>query len=365
METSIVSRADLRRYGVVGLSVILVLAAVTALRPWFGENIPSVVLMPAVLLGAWYGGLAAGLVSTALNALAADYFLIPPIYSFRIGDRSGWVHLGIIALQGVLISWLCESRQRAASGRSRAVLEAQQARSEARICSRALSQANADMKHFTAAFVRDIEIPLGRLSSLSAQIVERCDCVLDRESEEYLRTIEADAARVSSLAKGLGCYAHVASELPRKKSIDSRRLVDRVLDLFAGKIGEARARVMYAPLLPEIEVDESQLLQLFSNLIDNAIKFRRDEAPRVRIYCEQRGGDYLFSVADNGIGIVPAHCDEAFAAGRRLHGETYSGAGMGLSIAKRIIENHGGEIWLSSEPGRGTTVRFTIPRRAV
>jgi chemotaxis family two-component system sensor kinase Cph1 len=100
-------------------------------------------------------------------------------------------------------------------------------------------------------------------------------------------------------------------------------------------------------------------------LLDNAIKFRSAEQLRIQISAEERSDRFIFSVADNGIGLVPALWDQAFVLGRRLHGDRYPGAGMGLAMAKRIVENHGGRIWLVSEAGQGTTVRFTIPRKAV
>ncbi len=304
------------RYGAAGISVVFAISAAYALRPVMGHNFSPVVLAPWIFLAAWHG-LGVGLVSTALNALAAAYFLIPPIYSFRIAERSDWTHLAMFALQGVLISWLCESRRRAVIARAGAVREAQQARADARARSQALAQANLNLRHITVALV------------------------------------ESDSARMSLFAERLSCYARLGSVRPRADSIDVRPLVAQAV------AGLDEVTCDLAPI--QIKGDESQLLTVFHNLIDNAIKFQSGEPLRIRISAEQRGSQCVFSVADNGIGIVPAGWDAAFALGSRMNGDGHAGAGMGLPIAKRIVENHGGRIWLNSEFGRGTTLRFTLP----
>ena len=320
MGISTLVRGDFRRYGVAVISVVFAISAAYALRPLMGQNFSPVVLSPWIALAAWHG-LGVGLASTALSALAAAYFLIPPIYSFRVAERSDWMHLAAFALQGVLISWLCESRRRAVIARTAAVREAQQAHADARARSQALAQANLNLRHITGALV------------------------------------ESDAERISLLAERLGCYARLASMPRRPECIDVQCLVAQAV------AGFDEITCDLAPI--QIKGDPSQLLTVFHNLIDNAIKFQSGEAPRIRISAEVRGGQCVFAVADNGIGIVPARWDAAFALGSRMNGGRYPGAGMGLPIAKRIVENQGGRIWLNSECGRGTTVRFTMPIRSV
>jgi light-regulated signal transduction histidine kinase (bacteriophytochrome) len=114
--------------------------------------------------------------------------------------------------------------------------------------------------------------------------------------------------------------------------------------------------------MPSIVADEPQMTQLFQNLIGNALKFHGEEAPRVEISAVRKGNDWIFSVKDNGIGIDPQYKDRIFEIFQRLHTrEEYSGTGIGLAIAKKIVERHGGRIWVDGEPGKGTTFRFTIP----
>ncbi|MDI6784607.1 MAG: ATP-binding protein [bacterium] len=116
--------------------------------------------------------------------------------------------------------------------------------------------------------------------------------------------------------------------------------------------------------LPTIMADESQIRLLFQNLVSNTIKFRSTEPPRIHISAELKGTDWEFAVRDNGIGIAPEYFDRIFVIFQKLHGkEQYPGTGIGLAICKRIIERHGGKIWVASEPGKGAMFFFTIPKR--
>lgn len=329
MDVSILHRLDARRYTAASLSVLVGIAIVEAVHPWAGQRIPSAVLLPSILLGAWYGGLEAGLLTTVFNGLAAAYFLVPPLHSFRVAEPSGWAYLAALGFQGVLISWLCESRRRSVAAKARALSEAQQARAEAQARARELVRAKADLGHVTSAFLDQTQ----------------------------------NAGCTPAFAAGLECYCRVASAPARQWRVDVRSLVQTVTSVFAKELSQAGASVECDDSVPVVDGDEAQLLNLFHELIENAVKFRRDEPLRVRITAEERKGQCVFSVDDNGIGIVPAYWEDVFVLGRRLHGREYKGAGIGLAMAKLIVENHGGRIWLNSQAGQGTTVRFSLPRR--
>ncbi|HYL74583.1 MAG TPA: ATP-binding protein [Bryobacteraceae bacterium] len=330
MNDSILHRLDPRRYLVAGLSVLLAIAIVEALHPWAEQHLPPAVLLPSILLGAWYGGFSAGLLTTVLNGLAAAYFLVPPLHSFRVSEPSGWAYLAALGFQGVLISWLCESRRRSVAARARAISEAQQARAEAQARARELAHVKANLTHLTSAVV---------------------------DQEQNTRCTPA-------LTASLACYCRVASATPLRSPVPMRSLVQTVATVFANELADVGATVECGAL-PLVDGDEAQLLSLFHELIENAVKFRRDEPLRVRITAEERKEQCIVSVDDNGMGIVPAYWDQVFVLGRRLHGGGYAGAGVGLAMAKLIVENHGGRIWLHSQAGQGTTVRFSLPRRAV
>jgi signal transduction histidine kinase len=137
--------------------------------------------------------------------------------------------------------------------------------------------------------------------------------------------------------------------------------VRRAVTNLAAAVEESQAEVRYEGL-PTITADPTQMVQLFQNLISNAIKFRAETAPRIQIEAESRGREWLFSVRDNGIGIEPEDRESIFTLFKRLHSD-YSGTGIGLSICQRIVERHGGKIWVDSIPAKGSIFYFTIPQR--
>ena len=147
------------------------------------------------------------------------------------------------------------------------------------------------------------------------------------------------------------------------ESTDGSAVLDRVLDNLQVAMAENQAVVKRSPL-PTVQADAVQLRQLLQHLIENAIKFRRDRAPRICVDVTRADGEWLFSVGDNGIGIAPDYAERVFGVFERLHSHTdYSGTGIGLAICRRIVERHGGRIWVESEPEKGATFCFTLPDR--
>jgi len=127
-------------------------------------------------------------------------------------------------------------------------------------------------------------------------------------------------------------------------------------------INENKAKITHDPL-PEVMADEGQLVQVFQNLLSNAIKFKGNKPPRVHISAEQKDSNWIFSVKDNGIGIDPQYFERVFIVFQRLHREDYPGTGIGLAISNRIIQRHGGKMWIESQPGKGSTFYFSIPTK--
>jgi len=331
MRSSLSFQPDLRRYSIAGIAMILAISAAQLLRPWVGQSVPPIVLAPWILVGAWYGGLGVGLFSTVLNAVGAAYFLLPPIHSFQIAEPDDRMHLATLALLGVMISWLCESRRRTAIRLQSALLDAQRLRIDARDCVRRLSESEVNLKYALNTLLENLNRP---------------------------------AAELEPLAQGLANYCMLAGGARRIESIDAYRLAVDAIEKFGDALPHPAHITCDVPPAT-IEGDASQLRELFKHVIENAIKFRSGDQLRVRVCAEERSDRLIFSVADNGIGIIPAYWEQVFALGRRLHGDEYPGEGMGLAMAKRIVENHRGRIWMVSESGQGTTVRFTIPRKAV
>ena len=168
------------------------------------------------------------------------------------------------------------------------------------------------------------------------------------------------ARRMQALIEGLLAYARVGSRWQPPEQVNCTTAVWEALQNLAVSVNDAHAEVSY-DALPTISADHSQVVQLFQNLISNAIKFCRDEAPKVGITATRLKDEWVFSVRDNGIGIKPEHRERIFVIFQRLHPESeYPGTGVGLAICKRIVERHGGRIYVDSEPGHGSTFSFTL-----
>lgn len=184
---------------------------------------------------------------------------------------------------------------------------------------------------------------------------------LDADADEFIRFAVDGATRMRTLIDDLLAYSRVSTKGKSFEAINCDDAVDSALANLRAALGESGATVSRSTL-PTIIADGSQLVQVFQNLIGNALKFRRDRTPEVRIGAERTPEGWTFSVEDNGIGIKPEYIDQLFVLFKRLHSRAeYPGTGLGLAICKRIIERHGGRIWVTSTPGQGTTFSFSLP----
>jgi signal transduction histidine kinase len=175
--------------------------------------------------------------------------------------------------------------------------------------------------------------------------------------------ISTATGHARELIKGLLEYSRAGRGELRSDPVDCERVVSEVLDVLAGAIEEAGATVTVGTL-PVIRGDRRNLAQVFQNLIGNAVKFS-DGDPQVEVSARRVDESWWFAVSDNGIGMDAAEAEEIFEPFHRLHGEgAYPGTGIGLAVCERIVEHHGGRIWAESEPGRGSTFRFTVPADA-
>lgn len=183
---------------------------------------------------------------------------------------------------------------------------------------------------------------------------------LDSDADEFLQFVMGGVSRMQALIRDLLRLARLSAHEPVREPVDCNAVLEGVrLDLKAA-IEESRADITSDPL-PVIEGDATQIGQLFLNLLGNAIKFRGEQPPRIHVAVEEAPREWRFAVQDNGIGIEPRYHDRVFTIFRRLHGsEAYPGTGVGLSICKKIVEHHGGRIWLDPEVEAGTRFCFTI-----
>jgi two-component system, chemotaxis family, sensor kinase Cph1 len=202
------------------------------------------------------------------------------------------------------------------------------------------------------------------VASFTQLLARRYQGKLGDDADEFIGFVVDGAQRMQELINDLLTYSRVGSRPLELEDVDTTQVVDQVVTDLAAAIGESRATVT-RDTLPTILGDPIQLRQLFQNLIANAIKFHRPEAtPRVHVSATRApvGAAWVFSLADNGIGIEPQYLERIFALFQRLHNRAaYPGTGIGLAICKKIVERHGGQIRVESEPGRGTTFVITLP----
>lgn len=235
---------------------------------------------------------------------------------------------------------------------------------EARVRERTaeLERSNADLQQFAYAASHDLQAPLRTVASYLGLLERKVGPTLDAEGREYMDFALDGARRMNRLIKDLLDYARVDTRRAAPAPVDLGAALAGVQGDLRQVIAEAGATVT-ADALPTVVGDGAQLGRLLQNLVGNALKYRSpDRPPQVHVGAARDGGFWVVSVRDNGIGIDPDHFDRIFLIFQRLHGpRAYEGTGIGLAICKRIVENHGGRIWVDSTPGEGSTFHFTLP----
>lgn len=227
-----------------------------------------------------------------------------------------------------------------------------------------LRRTREDLEQFAYIASHDLQEPLRMVSSYTDLLAQRYQGKLDERADKYIYYAVDGAQRMQRLLADLLAYSRVGSQGKPLKPASAATVVKRVVDTLAGAIRRANASVTIGAL-PTVRADEGQLGQLFQNLLGNALKFHGDGPLLVEIGATPLDGGWQFSVKDNGIGIDSKHKDRIFQMFQRLHERgKYEGSGVGLAIAKRIVERHGGRIWLESEPQVGSTFFFTLQAAA-
>ncbi|NDY42243.1 PAS domain S-box protein, partial [Dissulfurirhabdus thermomarina] len=223
-----------------------------------------------------------------------------------------------------------------------------------------LERSNRELEQFARVASHDLQEPLITIIGLLQLLARKYAAGLPPKGREILDRAEQGARHLQHLIQDLLAYSRVDAARAHPEPVDCERVLGQVLEALDGSIRESGARVTHDPL-PRVTGDPSLLFQLFQNLISNAIKFRGEAPPRVHVSAAREDGRWVFSVADNGIGIAPKDFDRIFDIFQRLHPRRkYPGTGIGLSTCKKIVDLHGGRIWVESEPGRGATFRFTL-----
>ena len=223
-----------------------------------------------------------------------------------------------------------------------------------------LARSNEDLEQFAYVASHDLQEPLRMVAAYAQLLAERYRGKLDDNADKYIGYAVEGAVRMQALIEDLLAFSRVGRNGHEHQATDCDSTVDEAIKNLSAAVQESGVTVTRGPL-PLLVADQVHLVHLFQNLIGNAIKFRGREPPVVKISAEKSGSEWLFTVADNGIGIAPEHKEFIFKIFQRLHTRSeYSGNGIGLAICKKIVEQHGGRIWVDSEAGQGSTFRFTL-----
>jgi PAS domain S-box-containing protein len=248
-----------------------------------------------------------------------------------------------------------------ACGSNRDITSQKRAEEEVRIKTQELLRSNAELEQFAYVASHDLQTPLRAISGYLNLLTKRCEGKLDGEADRFIQRTHENVLRMQRLIQDLLAFSRLTTRARPFEPTDLNQVLGEVLEMLQPTIEESRAKITHGPL-PTIRADYSQFLQLFQNLIGNALKFRDTRPPEVHIDAQRLERAWLFSVKDNGIGIDPQYADRIFLIFQRLHPvDQYPGTGIGLAICKKIVERHGGRIWVESKPGEGANFLFFIP----
>ncbi len=260
-----------------------------------------------------------------------------------------------------LSTWKIGTR-RLYSGIIRDVTERKQTDEKLKQTLAELERSNKDLEQFAYAASHDLQEPLRTVSNFSQLLAKRYKGELDEKADQFIGFIVDGSTRMQEMIDNLLAYSRISTRAKPFEPTNCETVFDQALTNVKMAIEESAALVTHDPL-PTVMADASQMVQLFQNLLSNAIKFRK-EKPRITVSAVQKGNEWFFSVEDNGIGMAPEFMEHIFKVFQREHTSAeYPGTGVGLAICKKIVERHGGGIWVESQVGIGSTFYFTIPVR--
>jgi signal transduction histidine kinase len=340
--------------------------ATVAIHTAVGQN----VLFLSILLGSAESGLMRLVSSSGPGGMTTRRLLAPVLLLFPVlgllhllGQRTGWfdpafgtgiLTLSFIFLFGALVIWSAGRVDRQETARIAG--EEELARRSV-----LLARSNADLEQFAYVASHDLQEPLRMIASYLELLERRYKGRLDEDADVFIGFAVDGAKRLQVLIQDLLSYSRLSTRALPPEPVNSETVLEEAIQDFGVSIQESNAEVTHGPL-PTVVADRAQLAQVFRNLLGNALKFHSDASPKVHVSVQREADQWRFSVGDNGIGMDPQHAERVFRMFQRLHTrEEYPGTGIGLAVCRKIVERHGGRIWLESERGAGTRMFFTLP----
>jgi light-regulated signal transduction histidine kinase (bacteriophytochrome) len=368
-----------RRY-LLAAPIVAAISAISWVLRQYGPGIPPMLLFVGILISARNGGLGPGLAATLLSTLALNYFFSDPPFTLAASPQE-FCDLAAFTIAAVITSKLVADLEEAnvRLARLQSDLERHVAERTAELtraneqlkdeidarreAEKALARSNEELERFAYVVSHEFQYPLRTVAMSAGEIRGRIRSASPEESERRLAEIEATVKRMDSFASGLLSYSRLSNQRMRAADqVSMEGALQWAIANLRPVIEESGAKITHEPL-PTVTGDQAQLAHVFQNLISNAIKYRSDKAPEVNVSAHQNNGFYVFAVRDNGAGIPEEHRERIFQMFTRLHGgAAHPGNGIGLAMCQKIIQKHGGRIWVDSSPGSGSTFYFTIPQ---
>ena len=373
MSISQSSRIWALKYGAAAGAVTVGLGVRLVLNYYMGAVAPYITFFPAVMFASWFGGLGPGILAATLSLLAADYFVIPPLYDLRMANSGDAIAAIAFVIVSTFITLLNEAlrRSRARSEERFQQLTVETARRtkaeeflELQVAERTaqLTAANCELENFAYVASHDLKAPLRVIENASKWLEEDLAPHLNADTRENMNLIRGRVKRMEKLLDDLLEYARLGdtSSAGYSEIVSGKVLMEDVLAL----LSPGRFAIKFSPDFAAIEVPRMPLEQILLNLIGNAIKHHDKKEGRIEVTVEDRDVHYAFAVKDDGPGIAPCYHERVFQMFQTLRPrDQVEGSGMGLAIVRKNVEISGGTIQLESEEGKGSTFRFTFPKQ--
>ncbi len=281
--------------------------------------------------------------------------IIPQNYEFRFLRKDSSIGEGYITIENIP-----GTSQRVASIMD--ITDRKKSEKELQELNDKLRKSNVELEQFASTAAHDLQEPLRMIISFLKLLERRNRNKLDPQAHKFIEFASDGAIRMQTMINELLTYSRLTTRENQLEDVDCQKILDQVLMNLKVAIDESGAEIT-TDHLPVVTADYSQLLQLFQNLISNSLKYRGQDKPKIHISAQKEYKKWLFAVEDNGIGIDPNNTEQIFMIFKRLHRAEYHGTGMGLAICKKIVERHGGRMWVDSKIGEGSKFYFTIPEK--